>query len=57
MQIEAEEITAKILIIFVVSWKLMVTGTVKVNPRAKMDMMEAKVRYYDTDTEDIKWYL
>jgi hypothetical protein len=35
----------------------MVTGTVKVNPRAKMDMMEAKVRYYDTDTEDIKWYL
>jgi hypothetical protein len=43
-----EEITEKIWIHFVAPRKLMV------NPRAKADMMEVKVRYLRTETEDIK---
>jgi hypothetical protein len=44
MQVEEEEITAKLLLVFVVPRKKMVTGRGEVNPRAKVDMMEAEMR-------------
>jgi hypothetical protein len=34
--------------------KLMATRREEVNPRAKVDMMEAKVSYTGTESEDIK---